>query len=150
MQSNKNTELNPSAASSASSSMGRASSYLGPGLRIKGEITGNEDLKLDSNVEGLVSIGGFRLTVGPGAHLDADVIAREAMISGEVHGDISACDRIEITKSASIVGSLRTGRIIIEEGAYFKGGVEVDSRTTQIGTDLDSLLKGAQKPRQAS
>ena len=119
-------------------------------MRIKGEITGNEDLKLDSKVEGLVSIGGFRLTVGASAQLNADVIAREAVISGEVNGDISACDRIEISKSASIVGNLSTAKIVIEEGAYFKGGVEVDSRSTQIGTDLDSLLKGAQKPTQES
>jgi cytoskeletal protein CcmA (bactofilin family) len=150
MQPNKNTELSPSAAPTAPGSMGRASSYLGPSLRIKGEITGNEDLKLDSKVEGLVSIGGFRLTVGASAQLNADVIAREAVISGEVNGDISACDRIEISKSASIVGNLSTAKIVIEEGAYFKGGVEVDSRSTQIGTDLDSLLKGAQKPTQES
>ena len=64
---------------------------------------------------------------------------------GEVNGNIKACDRIEITKSASIVGDLRTGKIIIEEGAYFKGGVEVDSHNTQIGTDLDTLLRGAKK-----
>jgi len=145
MQTNKNTELSPSTAPTASSSMGRATSYLGPGLRIKGEITGNEDLKLDSKVEGLVSIGGFRLTVGSSAHLNADVIAREALISGEVNGDISACDRIEITKSASIVGNLSTAKIMIEEGAFFKGGLEVASQNTQIGTDLDTLLKGAKK-----
>ena len=145
MQTNKNTQLSTSVPSTAPGSMGRATSYLGPGLRIKGEITGNEDLKLDSKVEGLVSIGGFRLTVGPSAHLNADVVAREAVISGEVNGDISACDRIEITKSASIVGNLSTGKIMIEEGAFFKGGLEVASQNTQIGTDLDTLLKGAKK-----
>ena len=123
----------------------RSSSYLGPGMEIKGEITGHEDLNLDGKVDGLISIGGFRLTVGPGAHLNADLVAREAKISGEVNGDISACDRIEIVKSASVVGDLTTGKLMIEEGAYFKGGIEIDSRATQIGTDLDSLLKGANK-----
>src|ERR1700676_2022369 len=119
MQTNKNTQLSPSVPSTAPGSMGRATSYLGPGLRIKGEITGNEDLKLDSKVEGLVSIGGFRLTLGPSAHITADIVAREAVISGEVTGDISAYDRIEIKKSASIVGDLTTSKITIEEGAYF-------------------------------
>ena len=122
-----------------------SSSYLGPGMEIKGEITGHEDLNLDGKVDGLISIGGFRLTVGPGAHLNADLVAREAKISGEVNGDISACDRIEIVKSASVVGDLTTGKLTIEEGAYFKGAIEIDSRATQIGTDLDSLLKGAKK-----
>ena len=146
-QNEKDTQRGLSAAPGAPSSIGRTTSYLGPGLRINGEITGNEDLKLDSNVDGLVSIGGFRLTVGPSAHLNADVVAREAVISGEVNGNISACDRIEIMKSASIVGDLSTGRITIEEGAYFKGGVEVDSRNTQMGTDLDTLLKDAKNAK---
>lgn len=145
MQINKDAQRGPSAAPTVPSSMGGTISYLGPGLQIKGEITGHEDLKLDSKVEGLVSIGGFRLTVGPGAHMVANIVAREAAISGEVNGDISACDRIEIKKSASIVGNLTTGKIMIEEGAYFKGYVEIGSNDTPIGTDLDTLLRGAKK-----
>jgi cytoskeletal protein CcmA (bactofilin family) len=145
MQTNKDMQGGPSAGPGSPRFTNSTTSYLGPGLQIKGEITGNEDLKLDSRVEGLISIGGFRLTVGPGAHLNADVIAREAVISGEVNGDISAADRIEIMKSATIVGDITTGKIIIEEGAYFKGGVEVGGNAAQIGTDLDSLLKGAKK-----
>jgi cytoskeletal protein CcmA (bactofilin family) len=145
MQTNKDVKYGSSATPYAPNSSGRATSYLGPGLQIKGEISGNEDLRLDSKVEGLVSIGGFRLTVGSSAHLHGDIVAREAVISGEVIGDISAVDRIEIMKSASIVGELSTGKITIEEGAYFKGSVEVGSQTGQIGTDLDTLLRGAKK-----
>jgi len=145
MQTNKDTQRGQYAPPSAPSPIGRTTSYLGPGLRIKGEITGNEDLKLDSKVEGLVSVGGFRLTVGPTAHLNGDIVAREAVISGEVNGDIRACDRIEIMKSASIVGDLTTGKITIEEGANFKGSVEVGSNNPQIGRDLDTLLNDAKK-----
>jgi cytoskeletal protein CcmA (bactofilin family) len=145
MQTNKDPQRSPSATPSVPSSIGRTTSYLGPGLHIKGEITGNEDLNLDSKVEGLVSIGGFRLTVGPSAHVVADIIAREAVIAGEVSGDISAYDRIEIRKSASVLGDLSTGKIMIEEGAYFKGAIEIGSNNTQIGTDLDSLLIAAKK-----
>jgi cytoskeletal protein CcmA (bactofilin family) len=145
MQTNKDTQQGASVFPGAPSSMGHASSYLGPGMNLKGEITGNEDLKLDGKVEGMVSIGGFRLTVGPSAHLTGDIVAREAMISGEVKGDIRACDRIEITKSASIVGDLSTARIVIEEGAYFNGDVEIGSNPTKVGADLDTLLKGGKK-----
>jgi len=145
MQTNKDLQPGPSVSPSAPTSTRRATSYLGPGLHIKGEISGNEDLQLDGKVEGLVSIGGFRLTVGPGAHVNADIVAREAVISGEVNGDIRACDRIEVMKSASIVGDLSTGRIVIEEGAYFNGDVEIGSSQTQIGTDLDTLLNGVKK-----
>ena len=145
MQTNKYTQRGSSAAPNAPSSIGRTISYLGPGLQIKGEITGNEDLKLDSKVEGLVSIGGFRLAVGPSAHVVGDIVAREAAIFGKVSGDISACDRIEVKKSASVVGDLSTGKVIIEEGAYFKGSIEIGSNNAQIGTDLDSLLSAAKK-----
>ena len=73
------------------------------------------------------------------------VDAVRAMISGEVNGNVSACDRIEIMKSASIMGDLSTGKITIEEGAYFNGSVEVGSSTPQIGTDLDTLLDGGKR-----
>jgi cytoskeletal protein CcmA (bactofilin family) len=79
--------------------------------------------------------------------LDGDIIAREAIISGEVHGDISAFDRIEVTKSASIIGDLSTTKILIEEGAYFKGGIEIGKQNAQLGTDLDNLLKGSNKEK---
>ncbi len=145
MQTNNDLQRGSSQVPGVSSSMGRSSSYLSAGLRIKGEVSGNEDLKLDGNVDGLVSIGGFRLTLGPTARLNGDIVAREAVISGEVHGDISAFDRIEVTKSASIVGDLSTTKILIEEGAYFKGGIEIGKQNSQIGTDLDNLLKGSKK-----
>lgn len=145
MLTNKDPQTNPSSLPNLPGSTGRTISYLGPGLRIKGEIAGNEDLKLDCNVEGLVSIGGFRITVGSGAQVNGDIVAREALISGKVSGDIRAVDRIEILKTASIEGDLSTGKITIEEGAYFKGSVEVGSENSRIGTDLDSLLTGAKK-----
>src|ERR1700686_2879912 len=108
MQTNKDTQYGSPAPSGAPGSIGRTTSYLGSGLRIRGEITGNEDLRLDCKVEGLVSVGGFRLTVGSSAHVNGDIVAREAMISGQVTGDIRACDRIDIVKSASIEGDLST------------------------------------------
>lgn len=130
---------NPAATTLGSSTV----SYLGPGLQIKGQIIGNEDLNLDSMVEGEVSIGGFRLTIGSRAHVAANIVAREAVIAGNVIGDVSAYDRIEIKNGASIVGDLITGKIMIEEGAYFKGGVEIDSSNPQIGKDLDTILQGS-------
>lgn len=149
MQTNKDEQHGKSTARGAPSLIGSATSSLGPGLQIKGEITGNEDLKLDSKVEGLVSIGGFRLTVGPGARVVGDIVSREAVISGEVIGDISARDRIEIRKSASVEGDLSTGKILIEDGAYFKGAIEIDGNHNRIGTDLDTLLSGVKKEKKA-
>jgi cytoskeletal protein CcmA (bactofilin family) len=145
MLTNKDMQRVPSATPNLTPLVERKSSYLGPSLLIKGEITGHEDLNLDSKVDGLVSVGGFRLMLGTGARVSGDVVAREAVILGEVAGNISAVDRIEVRKGSSIVGDLKTGKIVIEEGAYFKGAVEIDHHNAKIGKDLDALLSDATK-----
>lgn len=99
---------------------------LGPSLHIKGEITGNEDLHLDGSVEGLVHLDDKKLTVGSSARVTADIMAREVVVYGNVKGNLRARDRIEIKKDGSVVGDLTTARIMIEDGAYFKGSIEID------------------------
>jgi cytoskeletal protein CcmA (bactofilin family) len=99
---------------------------LGSSLHVKGEITGNEDLAIDGSVEGLVHLEDRKLTVGASARLTADVIAREVVVYGNVKGNLRARDRIEIKKDGSVVGDLTTARIMIEDGAYFKGSIEID------------------------
>lgn len=99
---------------------------LGASLHVKGEITGNEDLAIDGSVEGLVNLEDRRLTIGASARLTADVIAREVIVYGNVKGNLRARDRIEIKKDGSVVGDLTTARIMIEDGAYFKGSIEID------------------------
>jgi len=99
---------------------------LGSSLHVKGEITGNEDLMIDGTVEGLVQLEDRKLTVGASAKLTADVIAREVVVYGNVKGNLRARDRIEIKKDGSVVGDLTTARIMIEDGAYFKGSIEID------------------------
>src|SRR5713226_834522 len=114
----------------------RASARLGASLHVKGEITGNEDLHIDGSVEGLVQLEDRKLTVGASAKLTADVVAREVVVYGSVKGNLRARDRIEIKKDGSVVGDLTTARIMIEDGAYFKGSIEID-RTGSSSTDLD-------------
>lgn len=99
---------------------------LGSSLHVKGEITGNEDLLIDGSVEGLVQLEDRKLTVGASAKVTADVIAREVVVYGNVKGNLRARDRIEIKKDGSVVGDLTTARISIEDGAYFKGSIEID------------------------
>jgi cytoskeletal protein CcmA (bactofilin family) len=99
---------------------------LGSTLHVKGEITGNEDLLIDGSVEGLVQLEDRKLTVGASAKVTADVIAREVVVYGNVKGNLRARDRIEIKKDGSVVGDLTTARISIEDGAYFKGSIEID------------------------
>jgi cytoskeletal protein CcmA (bactofilin family) len=110
---------------------------LGASLHIKGEISGNEDLHIDGTVEGLVQLDDRKLTVGATAKLTADVVAREVVVYGSVKGNLRARDRIEIKKDGSVVGDLTTARIMIEDGAYFKGSIEIDRTASSSETDLD-------------
>jgi cytoskeletal protein CcmA (bactofilin family) len=109
-----------------STSPSGSTARLGASLHVKGEITGNEDLHIDGSVEGLVQLDDRKLTVGASAKLTADVVAREVVVYGSVKGNLRARDRIEIKKDGSVVGDLTTARIMIEDGAYFKGSIEID------------------------
>jgi cytoskeletal protein CcmA (bactofilin family) len=104
----------------------RASARLGASLHVKGEISGNEDLLIDGTVEGLVQLDERKLTIGASAKVTADIIAREVVVYGNVKGNLRAKDRIEIKKDGSVNGDLTTARIMIEDGAYFKGSIEID------------------------
>jgi cytoskeletal protein CcmA (bactofilin family) len=103
-----------------------AAARLGPSLHVKGEITGSEDLHVDGSVEGQIALEDRKLTIGATAKLTADVTAREIVIYGNVKGNLRAKDRIEIKKDGSVVGDLTTARIMIEDGAYFKGSIEIN------------------------
>lgn len=103
----------------------RHGSNVGPGLHIKGQISGSEDLYVEGNIEGPVDLGEAMFTVGLGAKVVSEVKAREMVIYGEVRGALTANDRIEIKKDGSVMGNLATGRILIEDGAHFKGSIEI-------------------------
>jgi cytoskeletal protein CcmA (bactofilin family) len=118
---------------------------LGASLHIKGEISGNEDLHIDGSVEGLVQLEERKLTVGASAKLTADIVAREVVVYGSVKGNLRARDRIEIKKDGSVVGDLTTARIMIEDGAYFKGSIEID-RAASSGGERDSDKPAFSRP----
>ena len=99
---------------------------VGASLQIKGEISGNEDLHVDGSIEGSIQLEERKLTVGPSGKVTADVVAREVVVFGSSKGNLRASDRIEIKKDGSVVGDLTTARLIIEDGAYFKGSIEID------------------------
>jgi cytoskeletal protein CcmA (bactofilin family) len=141
------TQSNPSVTAIPASPIPtvRTPAYLGPNLRIKGEVTGDEDLKIDGKVEGPISLGDYRLTLGPTARVTGDIVAREIVIYGEVEGNLQAGDRVEIKKDGSVVGELTTARIMVEDGAYIKGAIEIKRSKTQASTDPNTLLTLAEK-----
>src|SRR5437899_6360480 len=104
----------------------RATARLGSSLHVKGEISGNEDLYMEGTVEGRVHLDERKLTVGATAKLTADIIAGEVIVYGSVKGNVRGKGKIEIKKDGSVNGDLTTAQIIIEDGAYFKGSIEID------------------------
>jgi cytoskeletal protein CcmA (bactofilin family) len=99
---------------------------LGASLHVKGEISDNDDLYIDGTVEGAVQLGEGKLTVGATANVAADITAREVVVCGKVKGNARAKGKIEIKRDGSVIGDLTTAQIIIEDGAYFKGSIEID------------------------
>jgi len=104
---------------------GRSQAQIGKSLHLKGDISGSEDLYIDGEVEGTVELKENNLTVGPNGNLQADVSARSITVLGRVQGNVRAGERIEIRKSGSIEGDLTTARIIIEDGAVFRGSIDI-------------------------
>ena len=108
----------------ASSSTGEQAT-IGKGLFIKGEITGSESLYIDGKVEGTINLPGNRLTVGRNGQVNAAVTAREIVVLGKVKGNVSATDRVDIRAEGSLTGDVSAARISIEDGAFFKGGIDI-------------------------
>ena len=104
----------------------RSVACLGSTFTIKGEISGEEDLQIDGKVEGPVSLRNHRLTVGRGAQLNSEINAREVVVYGKAVGNIRVRDRVEIKKDGEVIGDITTARLSIEDGAYFKGSIEIE------------------------
>jgi len=105
--------------------------HLGKSVIIKGEVSGSEDLYLDGQVEGAIDLKGNRLTLGPNGRVKANISARSAVIHCKLEGNISASDRVDLKQSAIVTGDIVTQRISIDEGAFFKGGVDISRGTGQ-------------------
>jgi cytoskeletal protein CcmA (bactofilin family) len=98
---------------------------LGKSVIVKGQIFSREDLTIDGEVEGTVELQEHRLTVGPNGKVVASIKAREIVVLGTIHGNVETSDKIDIRKEAKLVGDIRTARIVIEDGAYFKGNIDI-------------------------
>jgi cytoskeletal protein CcmA (bactofilin family) len=102
---------------------------IGKGLVIKGEITGSESLFIDGKVEGSINLPGNRVTVGANGQVTASgaicITAREIVVMGKVHGTVSASDRVDIRAEGALTGDVTAARISIEDGAFFKGGIDI-------------------------
>ena len=98
---------------------------IGKSLVIKGEVTGSESLYIDGKVEGSINLSGNRVTVGRNGQVAANISAREIVVLGKVRGNVTASDRVDIRSEGSLTGDVTAQRISIEDGAFFKGGIDI-------------------------
>jgi len=130
---------NSTPSSRPSSPAARNLACLGASIEVKGRISGEEDLQVDGKVEGPVALAGQRLTVGRTGQLNSEVTAREVVVYGKVTGNLRASDRVEIKKDGSVTGDIVTSRISIEDGAFFKGRIEIDRGQAQSGREHEEV-----------
>jgi cytoskeletal protein CcmA (bactofilin family) len=121
--------------------------HIGKSVCIKGELSGSEDIYIDGQVEGSIQLSGNSLTIGPNGRVRANVSAKAVAVGGSLDGNIEATERTELRKSAVVNGDVQTRRIAIEEGAYFKGKLEIlaDSKT-QPGSGTAAAAASAAPP----
>ena len=98
---------------------------IGPTLTIKGEITGSENLYIDGVIEGKIIMPESRVTVGRNGKVDASIQAKEVVVMGKVNGNIECSDRVDIRAEGALTGDVAAARISIEDGAFFKGGIDI-------------------------
>jgi len=123
----------------------RAAACISQGIRIKGEITGSEDLFVDGPVEGKVNLANGSLTVGPNGTVKADVIAREVIVRGRVEGKIQGRERVQLWSTGQVIGEVQTQRLAIEDGALLRGKVETGKPIDKASDDLTPAVAMAGK-----
>ena len=102
----------------------RAAACISQGIRIKGEVTGSEDLFVDGVVDGKLNLANGSLTIGPNGHVKADVHAREVIVRGKIEGRVTGRDKVQLWSTGQVTGEVQTDRLAIEDGALLRGNVE--------------------------
>ncbi len=117
-----------------------AAARIGKSVMIRGEVKGSEELFVDGQVEGTISLSECRLTIGPNAVLTADLAARDVLVMGNVQGNIVATGRVELRAGSQVNGDIRASRLAIEDNAVFRGKVDL----TQAATKTTESVKAAE------
>jgi cytoskeletal protein CcmA (bactofilin family) len=127
--------VNAPAGNRTNSPTARTLACLGSTIVVKGEISSDEDLQIDGKVDGPILLRGHRLTVGRTAQLNSQITASEVIVYGNASGNLHARDRVEIKKDGQVIGDITTKRISIEDGAYFKGRIEIErAQSSNLGS----------------
>jgi cytoskeletal protein CcmA (bactofilin family) len=127
--------------------------HIGKSVKVKGELSGSEDLYFDGEAEGSVDLHEHTLTIGPNGRIRAMLTAREIIVHGKVEGNMCASEKVELKRSGSLVGDVCTKRIVIEDGAFFKGAIDIQKegkpelRKTAVATFSEVPALAASGPQ---
>lgn len=119
---------------------------IGQSIHIKGELTGNEDLTIEGKVEGKVFLKDHNLTVGANGKIVAEIQAKTVMVLGEVTGNISADDKVEVAATGSLRGDIHAPRVVLADGAKFKGAIDMDKKSGSSSTASVSPSPSTTRP----
>ncbi len=120
--------------------------HIGKSVSIKGELSGSEDIYVDGEVDGSIQLSGNSLTIGPNGRVHANVSAKSVTVGGSLEGNIQATERTELRKTAVVNGDVQTQRIAIEEGAYFKGKLEITAAGKPAAAASGAAANPSPKP----
>lgn len=121
----------------------RNTATIGKAVKINGQIFAKEDLYVDGDVEGTIESQDNKVTIGPNGRVQASVRAREVVILGQVQGNVEASDKVDIRKDAKLVGDIKTSRISIEDGALFKGSIDIVKADPKAATPAPQVSSPA-------
>ena len=101
---------------------------IGKSLHVKGELSGSEDLTIDGKVEGKITLNGHNVIVGQSGHVTAEIQAKSVVVNGQVKGNIVADEKVEVAATGNMLGDVRSPRIVLADGARFKGSIDMDMK----------------------
>ena len=136
----------PTSSAASSSAPAGEQATIGKSLIIKGELSGSESLFIDGKVEGAINLPGNRVTVGRNGQVAANIMAREIVVLGKVRGNCHASDRVDIRSEGSLTGDVIAARISIEDGAFFKGGIDIRKPGSEGGAGKSAAAAAVQEP----
>ena len=112
--------------------------HIGKSVQIRGELSGSEDLYFDGEIEGTIDLRDHTLIIGPNGKIKAGVNARDLVVHGRIEGNVTATGRVELRKSCTLIGDVSTHRIAIEDGAFFKGAIDIKEAKQETRKPLAS------------
>jgi cytoskeletal protein CcmA (bactofilin family) len=137
----------PGLRSEGSHSMEKDIVNIGKSVVIKGELNGSEDLTIEGHVEGTIQLRDHVLTIGPNGRIKAQVFAKAVIVLGEVTGNVTASDKVDIRDNGSVDGDIVSPRVAIAEGAHFRGSVDMQRKATPVAQAVKPVAQAAAQPQ---